>query len=117
NILAFKNTPSHFLKILCSAFVPSKLLRTRSTNNHRKLRRRFHFFQIFEFPVFKLCTVTEVEVFSKGVALPIPCVQNTFFTPNTRRSVEIYEMSFAVSSNLLQSEMCIERKSLYSCEN
>src|SRR5690606_10628080 len=103
---------SHFLKILCSAFVPSKLLRTRSTNNHRELRRRFYFFQIFEFPVFQLCAVAEVEVFSKGVALPIPCVQNTFFPPNASRSVEIYEMSLAVSANLLQSEMCIQRKSL-----
>src|SRR5690606_26101218 len=63
NIGAFENTPCHFLKIFSPAFVPTELLRTRRTYYNRKLRGSFHRFQIFEFPLFKLRSVAEVQIF------------------------------------------------------
>src|SRR5690606_38632910 len=112
NIGAFENAPCHFLKIFSPTFVPTELLRTRRAYYNRKLRGSFHRFQIFEFPLFKLCSIAEVQIFGKGIAFPIACIKNTFLSPNARRSVEIYKMSLAISSHLFQSKMCIEGKGL-----
>ena len=58
NTRLFNQFPIVFSEIFSSTFIPTKLLGACSADHYRKFSRSFNIFQVFEFPFFKLCTIT-----------------------------------------------------------
>src|SRR5690606_4196240 len=114
NVLRLDDAPNGLSKVFGTPFVPTKLLGTGGTDHHGKLSRRFHIFQIFELPVFQLCTVAQIEIFGEGIAFPVACVEDTFLSPDSGGTVKVDEVSFGVSSHLFQSKVGIQCKGLDS---
>eukprot|EP01092_Planopodium_desertum_P001156 TRINITY_DN11697_c0_g1_i1.p2 TRINITY_DN11697_c0_g1~~TRINITY_DN11697_c0_g1_i1.p2 ORF type:complete len:156 (-),score=13.06 TRINITY_DN11697_c0_g1_i1:28-495(-) len=114
NVFGSDYTPNGLSEVFGPTFVPTELLGTGSTDHHGQLCRGLHIFQILEFPVFQLGAVAQIQIFGQGVAFPVACVKDTFFSPNTGRTVKVDKVSFGVSSHLFQGEVCIQSKSLNS---
>ena len=105
----------HFLIIFCASFIPAKLLGSNGAHDHREFRWRLHIFKVFEFPLFELCTITQVQIFRQGVPFPISSINNGRFSPNPSCTIEINKVPSSISAHLFECKMRIQCKGLHLC--
>src|SRR5688572_4377976 len=97
---------------LGTAFSPAKLLGFDGRHDWRKLGRRFDFGTIDEFPTLPLSTIAQIQIFGQGIIVPVACIVNAAFPPDSARSVEIDKCSLVISAHLFDEKVRIQCKGL-----
>ena len=88
------------------------LLSFKSVNINRDLRRGCLIFQKDKLPSLCLSTVTQVEVFCEGVALPSSSIFDTRYTPDACCTVEIQKTAYTAANMLFYGKMGVEPKGM-----
>ncbi len=116
-VVFFENLPCMLDRTFRPALGPSELLGFDCRKNRRQFCWGFDFRSVYKLPSFSLGTVTQIQILGERVILPVSCIQNATFPPNSCRPIEVDKGPLLVSPRLLNQEMGIQGKSLQLCED
>ena len=100
-MIFFENLPCMLDRTFGSALGPSELLGFDCRKNRWQFGRGLDFGSVHKLPSFSLGTVTQIQILGERVLLPVSCVQNATFPPNSCRPIEIDKSPLLVSPLLL----------------